>query len=69
MKKLDLANDVAKRQGVKTGAAADQLDRAVTRIIRALRRGQRAHLPGLGTITPGKPWTFRQVTSEERNEH
>jgi len=58
MKKSDLINEVARQRGMKTGAAADQMDRAVTRIIRALRRGQRAHLPGLGTIAPGKPWTF-----------
>jgi hypothetical protein len=58
MKKSGLATAVAKRRGVEHGAAADQLDRAVTRIIRALRRGQRAHLPGLGTIAPGKPWIF-----------
>jgi len=65
MKKRGLANDVAKRSGVKAGAAADQMDLVVTKIIRTLRRGQRAHLPGLGTITPGKPWTFRP----EPNEH
>jgi nucleoid DNA-binding protein len=66
MKKSELARDVAKLRGVEHGAAADQLDRAVTRIIRALRRGQRAHLPGLGTISPGKPWTFDQ---ERPHEH
>ncbi len=83
MKKSDMAIDVAKRRGVEPGAAADQLDRVVTRIIRTLRRGQRAHLPGLGTIAPGKPWTFHPepdkragggstaafMKSEERNEH
>lgn len=59
MKKPDLARDVAKRNGVEKGAAADQMDRVVTRIIRTLRRGQPARLPGLGTLEPGKPWTFR----------
>jgi len=58
MKTSDLINEVARQRGVKTGAAADQMDQAVTKIIRALRRGHRAHLPGLGTIAPGKPWTF-----------
>ncbi len=59
MTKVDLANEVANRRGVKSGAAADEMDRVVTNIIRTLRRGQTAHLPGLGTIGPGKPWTFR----------
>jgi Bacterial DNA-binding protein len=58
MKKTDLARAIAKENRIKTGDAADQVDRAVTRIIRTLRRGNPAHLPGLGTITPGKPWTF-----------
>ena len=65
MKKSDLINEVARQRGMKTGAAADQMDRAVTRIIRALRRGQRAHLPGLGTIAPGKPWTFHPDQNRE----
>jgi nucleoid DNA-binding protein len=64
MKKSDLARDIAKRQGMKSGAAADEIDRAITRIIRTLRRGHSAHLPGLGTIGPGKPWTFRPDQDE-----
>ena len=60
MKKSDLARAVAKRHGVKTGDAADQLDRIVNQIIRTLRAGHPAHLPGLGTINPGKEWTFQQ---------
>ena len=55
-----MAIHVAKKRGVEPGAAADQLDRVVTRIIRTLRRGEHAHLPGLGTISPGNPWTFHQ---------
>jgi nucleoid DNA-binding protein len=64
MKKSDLAKDVAKRHGLKTGDAADQMDRVVNQIIRTLKAGRPARLPGLGTITPGKRWTFTQ----ERNE-
>jgi hypothetical protein len=64
MKKFDLARDVARRRGLKTGDAADQMDRVVNQIIRTLRAGRPARLPGLGTITPGKEWTFKQ----ERNE-
>ena len=64
MKKSDLARDMAKRSGVEPGDAADQMDRVVTQIIRTLKGGQPARLPGLGTISPGKHWTFKQ----ERNE-
>ena len=64
MKKSDLARDVARRRGLKTGDAADQMDRVVNQIIRTLKAGRPARLPGLGTITPGKPWTFKP----ERNE-
>jgi nucleoid DNA-binding protein len=64
MKKSDLARDIARRRGLKTGDAADQIDRVVNHIIRTLKAGRPARLPGLGTITPGKRWTFKQ----ERNE-
>lgn len=42
---------------------ADDLERVVDRIIRTLRSGKPARLPGLGTIDPGdagESWTFRQ---------
>lgn len=59
MKKSDLATDIGKEQGATPGDAADQLDRAVNKIVRALRHGKPARLPGLGTIQPGKPRTFQ----------
>jgi nucleoid DNA-binding protein len=65
MNKSDLARDLAIREGIRVGDAADEMDLAINRIIRTLRRGQSAHLPGLGTIKPGKEWTFRR----ERNVH
>jgi nucleoid DNA-binding protein len=58
MKKSELAKDLALRNGMKTGDAADQMDLVVHRLIRTLRAGQPARLPGLGTIKPGKTWTF-----------
>jgi hypothetical protein len=39
---------------------AEDLERVVNRIIRTLRSGKPARLPGLGTINPGDSWTFRQ---------
>ena len=62
MKKSELIKSVARVQRVPTGAAADQMDRAVDQILRQLRSGHPAHLPGFGTIRPGKRWTFREET-------
>jgi nucleoid DNA-binding protein len=64
MKKSDLIKHVAQQRGVEPGTAADQMDRAVNQILRALRNGHSARLPGLGTITPGKRWMFRQEPDE-----
>jgi len=64
MKKADLILRVAARRGVEPGTAADQMDKAVNRIVRTLRSGREARLPGLGTISPGKPWVFRQESNE-----
>ena len=60
MKNPDLFKDIAKRRSANAGDAADDIDRVVTEIIRTLKCGRPAHLPGLGTITPGKQWTFQQ---------
>ena len=69
MKKRELALHVAELQGVEPGKAADRMDKAVNKIIRALKNGQIARLPGLGTITPqagasGRRWVFRRETGE-----
>ena len=71
MKKRELAQHVAELQGVAPAQAADRVDRAVNKIIRALKNGQTARLPGLGTITPdsgaaGRRWVFRRESSNER---
>jgi nucleoid DNA-binding protein len=68
MKKRELAQHVAELQGVEPGKAADRMDKAVHKIIRALKNGQSARLPGLGTISPqsapGKRWVFRSESGE-----
>jgi nucleoid DNA-binding protein len=60
MNKPELAKQLGRERGVPTGDAADQMDRTVNQIVRALRKGTPARLPGLGTIIPGKRWTLKE---------
>ena len=39
--------------------AADEVDEVVHQILRSLRKGSPADLPGLGTFSPGKRPVFR----------
>jgi nucleoid DNA-binding protein len=64
MKKSELARKVARKHSIEPGAAADHMDRVVNQIIRALRRGEEARLPGLGRLIPGKDWAFEQESDE-----
>jgi hypothetical protein len=58
MKKEQLARRLAKESGITPAAAADQLDRVLTEILKRVRRGQCASLPGLGTFWPGPKPAF-----------
>jgi nucleoid DNA-binding protein len=53
MKKPDIAKRMARQLGVSEGEAADRLDRVVHQILRKLRRGKDAPLPGLGRFRQG----------------
>ena len=52
MTKPEISRRMARQSGVSPGEAADQLDRVVQQILRTLRRGKPAPLPGLGKFTP-----------------
>ena len=54
MKKPDIAKQLARHSGISRAAAADELDRVVSRILSELKRGHEAPLPGLGKFTPGR---------------
>lgn len=54
----DLARLLAERNRIPHVAAADQVDEVVHRILKKLRRGQGASLPGLGRFKPGKTTKF-----------
>lgn len=60
MTKPELARRLGREIKLQPGPAADQLDRTVNQIVRALRRGEPTRLPGIGTITPGKRWRLRE---------
>jgi nucleoid DNA-binding protein len=63
MKKAQLVKRLAKESGISTAAAADQLDGILSGILRRIRRGHSASLPGLGTFLPGpKPEFYFEQT-------
>lgn len=53
MRKTDLAIRLARDGRVTAAQAADQLDRVVHCILKAVRSGRAARLPGLGRFLPG----------------
>jgi nucleoid DNA-binding protein len=53
MNREQLARRLAKESGVTPATAADQLDLVLNDILKRVRRGQSAALPGLGTFWPG----------------
>jgi Bacterial DNA-binding protein len=59
MKKDQIARRLAKEAKISTAAAADQLDRIVSDILKRLRRGKSASIPGLGWFRAGRGQDFR----------
>jgi len=59
MKKEQLAQQLAKESRITPAAAADQVDAILNAILKRVRRGQSASLPGLGTFLPGRKEDFR----------
>ncbi len=58
MKREQLAQRLARESGITPAAAADQLDRILNDILKRVRRGESAALPGLGTFWPGPKTAF-----------
>jgi nucleoid DNA-binding protein len=48
MNKRELARQLARNTGVSRGEAADQIDRMVNDVLKQLRSGHSADLPGFG---------------------
>ena len=53
MKRDDLTERMARQRRTSQAEEADRLDRVVHDLIRKLRRGEKASLPGLGELAPG----------------
>lgn len=59
MKKNAIAIRLARQAHLSTYAAADEIDRAIHRILKKLRGGEPVNIPGLGELRPGRSTTFR----------
>jgi hypothetical protein len=59
MKKEQIARRLAKESHISAAAAADQLDRIVSEILKRLRKGEAASIPGLGSFRAGKGRDFQ----------
>jgi hypothetical protein len=53
MKKEQIVQRLARESGITPAAAADQLDLILNGILKRVRHGHSASLPGLGTFWPG----------------
>jgi|HigsolmetaAR201D_1030396.scaffolds.fasta_scaffold14644_2 Bacterial nucleoid DNA-binding protein len=67
MKKRELADLLAEKSQIEKVRAAEEVDRLVHRIVRSLRKGQKAELPGLGSFLPGKTTGFRFEAKAKRD--
>jgi nucleoid DNA-binding protein len=59
MKKEHIARRLAKESHISTAAAADQLDRIMSDILKRIRKGETASIPGLGTFRAGLVRDFK----------
>ena len=62
----ELTRLLARDSDLPPAEAADQLDRAVHAILKKLRQGRTARLPGIGKFTPGAPPSFQFSTGTKR---
>ncbi len=61
MKRIDIASRLARQRKISRSRAADCVDRVVHEILRKLRCGESADLPGLGRLEPGRPVRLRLI--------
>lgn len=68
MTKTDIAFEIARHSGITHAEAADQLDEVVTSILKTLKKGRCATLPGLGRFRRNSQGAlqFTQTTLQRR---
>jgi nucleoid DNA-binding protein len=64
MRKKDFARRLAHEAHVTPAVAADQIDSVVTQLLRRLKEGKPAEIPGFGTLLPGEAITFKAEEKE-----
>lgn len=69
MKKTDIAQQIARETGISRGEAADQVDEVITSILKALRKGGSAQLPGLGRFRRDLRGALRFTSLRTRGSH
>jgi len=58
MRKKVFARRLAHEAQLTPAVAADQIDSVVTQLLRRLKEGKPAEIPGFGTLLPGEAVTF-----------
>jgi nucleoid DNA-binding protein len=66
MKREDLARALAERKRLTQGEAQEELDRMLHAIVRSLRQGQAAEMPGIGRLTVGCPGRASRASSSRK---
>ncbi len=66
---MDIAEQIARETGISQGEAADQVDDAIASILRTLKKGRSAHLPGLGRFRRDIKGALRFTQTPPRNPH
>ena len=69
MKNTDIAQQIARETGISQGEAADQLDEVITAILKNLKKGRSADLPGLGRFRRGVKGGLQFTQTQARGPH
>ncbi len=69
MKNPDIALQIARETGITQGEAADQIDELVTSILKTLKKGRSATLPGLGSFRRDLKGGLQFTQDAQRNTH
>jgi nucleoid DNA-binding protein len=69
MKNTDIAEQIARESGISQGEAADQLDDVVTTILKTVKKGGSANLPGLGKFRRDIKGGLRFTPSHPKGSH